>query len=490
MQHPHSRSRIQQKLDSVIDFIERKNGTTVSKTDLCHGMYHMNKLIFDLYTVSKSSLSKPEKIYHIMQFRDPDGNIFISEDMASDILSKYSPSVVYLYGELFKLKRDMHEQHNQAHIQRGGTLDPSSILSSVGNTFSSVAQDAGKTISGIPKLLDDITVFLDQLLHDESTFNRTEILPNLRVILNWIFFPLWSLENIPYVGPFIEAPLDLIGIVLDNVDIVMGVLGPTIFEALAIVLNAVQSIPVVGTVVGAVWLQIAPMKKPLEMLTTNGLDILSLFINLTRKQYAQAYFSALNGIPVFSEVIDSLVNVLSVINKYLSRINAHADKVNEIARYINTVFTVVTDNVSTFLPVFGVLLQDPSIFMHPVRFIRRIIIPNKHAIPFLNNFQAEELNHYVSLLEPYLELFKRNPYLYISDINRLYQDIIEPWTKSIPQFAHYNRNQVLGYLYFFLNMSLNYVNPMVQSARNSLQMISNTPYAAPNFTHPTGLLQL
>lgn len=456
---PAPTSRLQQKLDAMIDYVEKSKGLKVSKIDLCHDLYHMNKLIFDLYNVCKSPAPHKEKIHMIMSFRDPSGNLFLTRQMARTILRKYSTPVQYVYGELFKLKKSMHEEHQQAYQKQHGG----------GSPIAGIIGRAKTGISGIPKLLDDITVFIDQLLSRQSTFQSKEVLPDLRVILNWIFFPLWSLENTPFIGKFIEMPLDLVGIILDNVDIVLGALGPTIFETLGIVINAVQSIPVVGSVVGGVWLQIAHLKRPLEILTTNGLDILDMFVSITRKNYSMAYFSALNGIPNFADIIDALVNVLHVLNKYLGRLNAYGDRANQIAQKISAVFTLISSNIPNFIPIFGVLLQDPAIMIHPMRFIRRIILPNKDVIPVLKNFTTKQLEEYLNLLEPKMDIFKQNPFLYMSDINRLYTDIIEPWASQIPQFSDYGRNEILGYLYYFLNMSLNFVNPTVTAARRSLE---------------------
>ena len=270
-------------------------------------------------------------------------------------------------------------------------------------------------------------------------------------------------------------PLDLIGIIMDNMDIIMNFLGPTVIELASMAVDAAQAIPVVGAVVTAVWLYIAPMRKPLETVLTNGIDIVDMFINIARKNYGLAYMSALNGIPMFSDIVDSIVNIMYVMNKYLNRANPVLSKVNEVSSKFNNMFGLFNSNIKNFMPALNIMMRDPRIMVDPVMFIKQIIIPNKQFIPVLQPFTTEMLLQYTKLLEPGLRKLQENPFLYIADLNKIYWDIIVPFQDQVPELRFLGRNQMLTYLYQIMNSSLSYINPYLRESNR--YMVNFKPYS-------------
>ena len=73
------------------------------------------------------------------------------------------------------------------------------------------------------------------------------------------------------------------------------------------------------------------------------------YINVARKQWGLAYISALNTIPMFSELMDSVVTNLNTLNKWFR-------KVNKVGNFVSGAIT----KTQTFMPICTTLLFNPK----------------------------------------------------------------------------------------------------------------------------------
>ena len=86
-------------------------------------------------------------------------------------------------------------------------------------------------------------------------------------------------------------------------------------------------------------------------------------------------------------------------------------------------FNLVNSNVKSFVPTFRILITNPDIMRDPKKFIEQMIIPNKNNISIIKDISKENLLKYLNIIEPGLEKMKLNPYLYMTDVNKIYNDV-------------------------------------------------------------------
>ena len=80
----------------------------------------------------------------------------------------------------------------------------------------------------------------------------------------WVFFPLYKLENLPPVGFMFEIPLDMVALLLDNSDILLEGLTPLLFKGLDIATDVGSAVPVPGvnTVIASASLGLTLFQEP------------------------------------------------------------------------------------------------------------------------------------------------------------------------------------------------------------------------------------
>lgn len=360
-------------LQKLMGFLASNN--LVKKTNfnysvLMADLYHLNKLVYDSYLIFNSKVTREKKIDMLTKLTSRDGQRFISKTMAKTILDRYARQIRKFYRHFYKKQKQLG----------GSSLEQ---LQSIG-----------------------------------------------KEAIDWVFFPLYKLENIPMAGNLVGIPLDIIGVMIDNVDIVMELLGPFIPTALSLLADLGSAIPIPGVNTGFAGLSIATTlgAKPLEYVLENGLDVISLFLNISRKQWGLAYLSAMEAIPAFPALMDATVTNLYTINKYVDK-----------AKYISE---ITLNNVSVIAPIANEILTNPSILVQPVNFIQKIVLPNKQYIPILNRYPIEEMLPVISNLQDK-----------ITDVysNGLNSQTIQNYIPNQQQLVNYAAQKYLPTNYNYVN---------------------------------------
>ena len=238
------------------------------------------------------------------------------------------------------------------------------------------------------------------------------------VIFDWLFFPIWSFENIPYVGNIVTIPLDVLSIALDNIDILMEFFAPLVPLAMDILLDIGQAVPGYGTAISFVALPLNFIEQPLEESLANFTDILGMFINIARKDWELAYMSALAGIPVFADLMDSFLGNSQTANKWLRKINSELENIDIIMATIN-------NNVNNYIPIIKRISSDPSIIFDPKELFEKIILPNKKLLG-LENIPEKDINLFFNKIISYKDNYKKleqNANIYMKDPERFIFDI-------------------------------------------------------------------
>lgn len=360
------------------------NNTTINFTEVMRDLYHLNLLIHQSYIIFKKRVSKDQKIYDLMNLRDVNGKKFLERNFAKKILEYYADNIINFYDAMLVLNNRRKEfiggnKNKKFSKQKGGV----SGIDYKDNLIDKLLSDTEFMRRNKEILMNSP---IGQLLYTDPR----QYIPNIinfgkmygfstgEYIFNWIFFPLAQLEKIPVIGDTIAIPLDIIGIILDNLDLLMDFIGPVVPIALGVATDLGAAIPVPGVNTAFAGLSLATTigSKPTELLLTNFLDIIGLVLNIQRKQWGLAYLSAMDAIPNFSSVMDVVVTELYMANKYIA-------KAKDFMQFVD-------DTTRVVVPMSLAILQNPVLLFKPGEIVEKIIIPNKDRIPIIKNLPIEK----------------------------------------------------------------------------------------------------
>ena len=382
-------------IKKLITFIEQNLNINIDKKIFTRDIYYLNLLVFKLYKIySNNTLSYNDKLSKIMNLRDPQNNIFLTKRQAKYILDHYAKNIYNVYNKLYNLKKN-------AIINKKNNL-----------------MYGGSTITKINDTLNSVTDYLN----DPETEQKATLL------FNWIFFPLWSLEHSPYIGSFVEIPLDILTIILDNLDVIMEMIAPIVPIIIDTIVDVGQAIPAYGTAVSAVAIPLNFLEGPIEELIANYTDIIGMFINIARKDWDLAYMSALTAIPIFADIMDAVITNAYIANKWLLQIN---DKLENVTSVIDK----VEQNIHHYKPIANELLENPNLLLNPTLLLKNIIIPNKDILG-LQSFSSKQLTSILNKITQSKDTMKKinkNTEIYNKDYSKFYKDILKPYLDTIPE---------------------------------------------------------
>lgn len=383
-----------------LGFIDKKSKININQ--ISKDLAYINKLMYDTYLIFNSEKTKGQKITSLHNLRDPKGKRLFTKKIAKKVYNRYSERLKTMVNTI-KQRRIQSISNNQT----GGELDLKNnkidkILDYVNNDpgYKSQVLKVLKGYTDSP-ILRDIKKQLEKLdLNTESGEVDSSM-------WEWVFFPLYKLENLPLVGFMFEVPLDMISIVLDNADVIMEGIAPLIPFALDVATDVGSAVPIPGvnSAIAAAGLGVTLAGGPMEWLLADGLDVIGLFINIQRKQWGLAYLSALEVIPQMPSLVDAAVTNMSIANKYLEK---------------GVVVTeIVKDNTLLASSLKDQLINDPYSFIKPVEIWNNVIYPNRDKAKYLQKLPIEEINNFIPLfqsIQSEIENF---------DINKLMEDSLD-----------------------------------------------------------------
>lgn len=308
-----------QTIEKVLTFLytkgwlAKKYASKASARRVFRDLYFVNRWLYDTYLVMSASKTALERVQYLRRIRDPEGRLLLTETQAQSIARRPAKSFAMFYKQI--------TQPNP--IQKGGDTLP--------------------------------TVF------------------------NWLFFPLSQIEQLPVVGPFVTVPLDLMGVFLDNVDILMKIVGPFVPTGLTLATELGSAIPMPGVNTAFAGMSMISTigSKPLEWMLTHFLDVMNMFLYLSRKEWTLAYMNALEMFPVFAAMMDAAVVQMYMANKYLTKTQPFIDFLNQSSDLV--------------VPMTKEILSNPYKLADPQFMLNQVILPHQDKIPILNRFSAEQL---------------------------------------------------------------------------------------------------
>lgn len=391
------------KIESIYNLLNKTN-MIKEKVDIDQvqkDLEYLNFLLYKTYKIFNSDKTRKDKIDELHNLKTPEGKRLFTKKIAKKIYERYN---IVFKNLINKLK---HNRINRIKsIQKGGDLNINDnkiekILNVIRNDPKYKAQVI-KVIQGyvdsplaaeIKNALSKINISSGKTQYDEGNG-----------IFDWIFFPLYKLENLPLVGFMFEVPLDFISILLDNSDIIMESVAPVIPVALDLATDIGSGIPIPGvnTAIAAASVGLTVIEEPMEWFLADGIDVVGLFINISRKQWGLAYLSALEVIPILPSIVDAAVTNMSILNKHLAK----GVKLTEL----------VKDNTLLASSMLDLVQKDKYGLFDPVKVWNRVIYPNRDRAKFLKKLPIEDINRLI----PMFETIKDE----ISNTNKLMEEVL------------------------------------------------------------------
>ena len=204
-------------------------------------------------------------------------------------------------------------------------------------------------------------------------------------IFNWVFFPLYMLENLPLVGLFFEIPLDIIAFIIDNSDVFIQPMVNILPLGMDAMLKVAGVVPGLGAAVNAAKIPLALIRTPMEYFMENGSDIIGMFLNIERKQFGLAYISALEIFPALPPLMDTVMTNLYLVNKWTGRGASFTEFISDMAN--------ATDIISE------PYIMDPTVIVRPKYVWDEVIYPNKEDIPLVRSLPIDEISTVVNVVK-------------------------------------------------------------------------------------------
>jgi len=153
-------------------------------------------------------------------------------------------------------------------------------------------------------------------------------------LTDWIFFPLWSIENTPILGSVSGVPIDFLSVIVAQLDTFIGIWVNTLGNLKDPAIQAAMSILSVET--AGIGLAVAPFIVPvintifdmvIHIVSHLG-TILNMFIQISRKNFGLAYILFCEIFPIFETFMDTVINYMVLLNNFLNRSNRMVDTLN------------------------------------------------------------------------------------------------------------------------------------------------------------------
>ena len=296
-----------------INFLGLLNGNIDIDT-IKKDIKHMNFLMYQTYKIFKSEIHDIDKIKLLSELKDRNGNILFTEETAYIIYYKFKDKLVNIYDKIIENRK------KYSNFQHGGGSD----LNSYKNNKINQIYEEIKNNPEINQNYNNIDRILNinnkvNALRNIFQLNKNETV--VKQTFEWIFFPLYKLENTPLVGFMFEIPLDIVGIIIDLSGLILGLTIPYILKAITVLGSMSSGIPYAGSIIAPINTMLVLGNDQIEWLLSSSLDILGFFINLQRKQFGLAYISALSIFPTLHDTVDLLLTNVTTLNKHWNRFN-------------------------------------------------------------------------------------------------------------------------------------------------------------------------
>ena len=408
----------------------------INHLEILKTLYFMNKLFYETYLIFRNKkLTRQQKIAKLTSFKNPYTNeILFNIPTANKMLDHYADPITKTYDILInsikrykklidklnnKKKTNTDKRENfkggfisvnypgsdtysnnpftgQAKKLYKNALDPNNFKNAEEYVKALYSKEHMKNVQNMLGIEDigsvinklENKVGSDELKRDPDLRNilikalRFNII-NLPVstyktyqyLFDWIFFPIYQLEQIPVYGVFLEYPLDVVTLILEEMNLFIKPWAKILPLMLDLLTYMGQIYPGVGWAVSLSKVPVMFLRWPIEHFTERGAQMILFFIQIQRKQLTEAWMNLGAIFPLFMTFFQPIDDILLSINT----INPH---INKYTGYANTALHTTRVLSKPFL-------DDPLLMFDPKKIWNTVIKPNEAIVPFLKDMPTE-----------------------------------------------------------------------------------------------------
>jgi len=278
-----------------------------------------------------SGLLTPEQRQQLStNFTKLNVDVAISDPQAASLSQILNVPIPPVYEKF--LSMDISEIGNKAKYLMSipiAKLKRNAKLLGIPVEFDTSYMDKGNKLLSKMNMIDKNAIM--QLLKTLQYLDTDKITKPPISMMDWVFYPLWSLENTPFYGSFIGVPIDYLSVMASQLGILSKVWAETLSMSKDSFVQAILSAISVET--AGAGLVAAPFIAPaVNKLAEMGIHIvahmgtiMNMFINISRKNFGMAYISLCEVIPIFGDFMDTVINYMVIVNRSLKRNNHYLD---------------------------------------------------------------------------------------------------------------------------------------------------------------------
>lgn len=430
---------------------------------LIRDMYDINGFLNKTYIIfSDKKATNLEKAKRIHLFEDSYGNKLLTLSQSKKVVKLYKNSFLQFFEKLLNRKKSNLEKRKKLHHKGGKKknpiydyiLDPTTketvnintrqgkkvLLNYIrfikGGAFgdsegsklthkSQIDNEVKNTSKEIAKKLKNMPFPKSQNVGDlkESLLeSQKKILLEMPIVssnkysdlYDWIFHPLWKLENHNKIGFLFPIPLDIMGSIIDGINLINPFIMVIMEKVIAWAGTAAGAGvgAAIGTAIGACFVGVGALvggpggpvatawiwptlgQPVVAWLLDNYIDIISMFYNIARRNLGMAYINALSAIPYFDVIVDFTV-------KQLLRVNTHVDRFKLITEKVRGVTQISSDVVVN-------ILENPNALLDIRLFYKKIVKSSLRKLPHFKNLPEEALDQYELYFDKFYENGKKS----------------------------------------------------------------------------------
>ena len=375
-------------------------------------LFDINRLLNITYFVfSDENKSDEEKALQLSKLKDSYGNTLLTLPQARKVVNIYSIPLTNFFTKIYNRKFE-----RETSAQKTDNISKSAMDDKIRRAVAEFTknQRAGAIPIAIPNIPIDIAKLKEDVQTMDTNINAEDAISIYSDIYDWIFHPLWKLENHSLLGYIFPIPLDIIGGIIDTVNLINPFVMIILHKVVAAVgTGAAAGVGgAIGTAIGALFVGVgAAVGGPIGPALTAGfwpaigqpiivwildhyIDIISMFYNISRKKMGLAYLSALDAIPYFEIILDFFV-------KKLLKINIQLEKIYPITNTIRS-GVQITDSIIT------TILEDPNSLLQVDTFYKKLVKKNLKKLPQFKNMPDEALELYEKHMETIYRTTKKS----------------------------------------------------------------------------------
>lgn len=396
--------------------------------DIISGFYFLNKLLYDVYGILKYPCKPRCKVceqdiklckqQRLLKLKSPNNNKIFSKKDTDKIIGEYSTSIIEFYDRMYNFLHNwqkaagtsLKKSTKKTKKTQTGGYDDEETYSPYGKVSSMKGYDTPGDylkklynrgdINGIQELLlnnpfpkrkssekppssksfRDTTKFrnyLTNILRLGLVTGPTQMHATLKYIFDWVFFPIYQMERTPVIGGMMEAPLDLITLILEESSIMLKPWKYILKFTEKGLYFAGSLVPGYAWVVSYAKIPIQFMSGPFTTIMTRWTELCLLFLNVERKNWTKAWFNLIELVPFIGVMFDSInkqIRLLDLIGPYMVKYSQIINKQAYATRVLTKPF-----------------LNNPSLILDPKYSWEKIIRPNKELVPFLKDIPADRI---------------------------------------------------------------------------------------------------